>query len=235
MKIAGKILKWFFHALCLVVVFGTIGLSLWRIFMLGTPNEMKGVQPNETLRKAYWENGEKLTVFYQEQNSLTRAEENAGYFGAIEVCFIEEADQLQVVFRHNVSTLKHLKEDYSLAEVPSRSENHFDVTVVVGTDLTPDNKEDNNGNDPACVSMVRYYPSSCTEYQNSLYNYYKLTFDGVSIDDLTLVVYMDVYYKGDVNYDKKPYGTLCLYDYGLKRIERKLSDSNLSAIATFEN
>ena len=233
MKIAGKILKWLFHAVCVIVVFGTIGLSVWRIFMLGTPNALKGIEPNARLCEAYRQNDGELTVFYQNQNSITRAENNAGYFGAIEVSFIEEADQLQVVFRYNTSTLKHLREDFSLSETPNRDGDYFDVTVLLVTDLTPDVEEDNYGNDPSSVSFTRYYPTSCTSYQNSLYNYYKLTFDGVSVEDLTLAVYMDVYYNEAIDYEKDPYGALCLYDYKLKRIERKLSSSNIAAIEEF--
>ena len=233
MRIAGRICKWIFHAACIIVVFGTIGLSLWRIFMLGTPNEMKGLLPNARLCEAYRENNGQLTVFYQEQSTLTRGEENSGYFGAIEVSFIKEADQLQVVFRYNISTLKHLKEDFGLAETPDRNGKYFDVSVVVATDLTPDNTEDNNGNDPASVSLERYYPTSSTTYQNSLYNYERFVFDGVSVEELTLAVYLDVYYDQAIDYSAEPYGTLCLYDHALKNIERKLSSADIKAIESF--
>ena len=233
MKIAGKIFKILFHALCIIIVFGTIGLAVWRIFMLETPNELKRIVPNEKLCEAYKENGNSLTLYYQEQGKLTTAEENRGYFGAIHVTFIKEADQLQVVFRYNISTLKHLKEDYSLAEVPDRNGEYFDVTVSVSSDLTPDNTEDNDGNDPASVAQKRYYPTSYTTYQNSLYNYVKYVFDDVCVDESTLAVYLDIYYNEDKDYSKDAYGTLCLYDYALENVERTLTDADKKLIEEF--
>ena len=223
MKTAGKIFKLLFHATSIIIVFGTIGVVLWRIFMLGTPNEMKYLVPNERLCSTYEENGGELTLYYQEQNTLTRGEENSGYFGAPHVTFIKEADQLQVVFRYNLSTLKHLKEDYSLALTPDRNGTYFDVTVSVSTDLTPDIAEDNSGNDPEAVLQTRYYPTSYTTYQNSLYNYVKFVFDGICIEEDTLAVFLDVYYAEDVDYEKEPYGTLCLYDFKSENVERKLT------------
>lgn len=233
MKTAGRIFKVLFHTVCILVVFGTFALAIWRISMLGTPNEIKGLAPNERLCEAYRENGNSLTLYNQEQSSLTRAEHNSGYFGAIDVIFIKEAQQLQVVFRYNISTLKHLKEDYSLAEVPDRNGDYFNVTVSVSTDLTPENKEDNEGNDPTAVKQERYHPTSSTRYQNSIYNYEKLVFDGINVDEDTLAVYLDVYYEGAIDYSKQAYGTLCLYDYKLKRIDRKLEKSEIYAIENF--
>ena len=233
MKIAGKIFKILFHSLCIIIVFGTIGLAVWRIFMLETPNELKRIVPNEKLCEAYKENGNSLTLYYQEQGKLTTAEENRGYFGAIHVTFIKEADQLQVVFRYNISTLKHLKEDYSLAEIPDRNGEYFDVTVSVSSDLTPDNTKDNDGNDPASVAQKRYYPASYTTYQNSLYNYVKYVFDDVCVDESTLAVYLDIYYNEDKDYSKDAYGTLCLYDYALENVERTLTDADKKLIEEF--
>ena len=233
MKTTGKILKALFHITSLVIVFGTIGLVLWRIFMLGTPGEMKNVVPNERLCAAYEASGGELTLYYQDQNTITRAEDSYGYFGAPYVTFIKEADQLQVVFRYNLSTLKHLKEDYSLDWTPDRSGTYFDVTVSVSTDLTPDIAEDNSGNDPDAVLQTRYHPTSFTTYQNSLYNYVKFVFDDVCIEDDTLAVFLDVYYVDDIDYEKEPYGALCLYDYKSKNVDRELTSKDIEAIESF--
>lgn len=233
MKTAGKIFKLLFHATSIIIVFGTIGVVLWRIFMLGTPNEMKYLVPNERLCSTYEENGGELTLYYQEQNTLTRGEENSGYFGAPHVTFIKEADQLQVVFRYNLSTLKHLKEDYSLALTPDRNGEYFDVTVSVSTDLTPDIAEDNSGNDPESVLQTRYYPTTCTTYQNSLYNYVKFVFDEICIEEDTLAVFLDIYYNEDIDYGEEPYGALCLYDFKSENVERKLTAQDIKLIENF--
>ena len=228
-----KVFKVLFHTLSRVIIFGTTALVLWRIFMLDTPTSLKRIVPNETVCSAYEENGESLTLYYQEQATITRAEENSGYFGAPYVTFIKEADQVQVVFRYNLSTLKHVKEDYSLEGIPSRDGMHFDVTLSKSTDLTPENAEDNSGNDPASVGQTRFYPTSYTTYQNSLYNYVKYIFDGVSVDEDTLAIFLDVYYSEDVDYSKEAYGTLCLYDYAGEIIERKLTNADKALIEEF--
>ena len=53
-------------------------------------------------------------------------------------------------------------------------------------------------------------------------HYRRLVFDldegEVSLEELMesgllLAVYADFYYKEDIQYDEKPYGALCLYDY----------------------
>ena len=53
--------------------------------------------------------------------------------------------------------------------------------------------------------------------------------DNVQITPDMLYVFVDFYYLGDLNYEERPYGTLCLYDdespwvsYKLSRAERKM-------------
>ena len=57
----------------------------------------------------------------------------------------------------------------------------------------------------------------------------RFVFDNIDITPDMLYVFADVYYKGDLDYEKRPYGTLCLYDdesewvtYKLSRAERKM-------------
>lgn len=233
-RLTSRIIKIIFHTICLVIIFGTAVLLLWRIFIMGVPSSMKALTVNERIVSAYGENGGTLTLFYQDQNTVTRADNNYGYFAAPYVTFIREADQLQVVFRYNNSTLKHLANDYSLPSVPDRNGDYYDVTVSVSTDLTPDIEDDNLGNDPQSVKQERYMPTSVTSEQNSLYNYRKYVFDGISIDDGTLAVYLDIYYNEDVDYSKEAYGTLCLYDYKTPTESRKLTSGDKKNIESFE-
>ena len=132
-----------------------------------------------------------------------------------------------MVFRYNNSTLKHLAADYELGAIPDKSEVLFDVTLVTTTDLTPDNREDNA--DTAQLMMERYYPTDFERTETSLYTYYRFVFDNVEIKPDMLYVFADIYYMGDLNYEERPYGTLCLYDdasewvsYKLSRVERKM-------------
>ena len=140
------------------------------------------------------------------------------------------AKQLQVVFRYNNSTLEHLKEDYQLPEIPSKDSELFDVTLLKTTDLTPDNKDDNAIADT--LATTRYFPTAekTTRTTTSLYTYYRFVFDGVSVDDVTVGVFADVYYLADLDYTKKAYGTLCLYWNEDVWIPYVLSSDDLAAL-----
>ena len=233
-KYTWRIVGYVFKAICVLFIVAVIGLLLWRITDSRTdPQPVKTIMVNESLCNAYEKNDGKLTVFYQEQNKYTQAEDNYGYFAVTQSRFFKEADQLQVVLRYNNSTLKYLTEDYSLANVPERDENVFDITVVVAYDLTPENDADNFGNDEDSVRFERFYPADTLSHQKTLYNYRKLTFDGIKIDESVLAVYLDVYYVGDVDYDETPYGTLLLYDYTEKNIEYKLTAKDIDAIENY--
>lgn len=215
---SGRIIKTLFFCL----VFGVIGILLWRMLSSSDPDSIKTVTPNPKLATAYEQAGEELPLFRQEQRSVTSGEHNYGYFSVTDAVFIPDANQIQIVLRYNNSTLRSLCEDKGLSEVPSREEELFDVTLSVATDLTPDVESDNLGNDEGSVAFTRIHPSSVSSDTKNLYNYRRLVFDldtaGLSLSELLdekllLAVYADIYYVGDKNYEEPAYGTLCLYDY----------------------
>ena len=138
-KRIGRLLKFLVFCIILTVCI----LLLWRVFSTSIPKEIEDMSSNGKLTAAYADKGEDLYVFEQIYDDITRAERNAGYFGVPEAHFIPAANQAQIVFRYNNSTVKALAEDYSLPSVPHRSEELFDVSMVLYIDLTPENKEDN--------------------------------------------------------------------------------------------
>ena len=224
-----------FKAVCALIIITVIGLLVWRLVDRRiTPKEVKTLIPNEKLCEAYRENGGKLTAFYQEQNEYTqRTGENGnyGYFANGGTVFIKEAEQVQFVFRYNNSTLKYTAERYDLDKELSRDDEVFDVSLVIMYDLTPDNKDDNDGKTESAVEKVRIQPStSPLKHKKTLYNYRKFIFDGVKIDDSVLAVYIDIYYVGDKDYEKTPYGTLMIYSYVDENIEYKLTSSDKKAL-----
>ena len=88
------------------------------------------------------------------------------------------------------------------------------------TDLTPETDEDNLSSSDEHVKKTRVHPTSVKTEQTTLYNYRLFVFDLGEIDlksiteDKTLIsAFVDVYYNGAIDYDKDPYGTLCIYDY----------------------
>lgn len=238
----GKIAYYIFKALGLLLVFGTIGILLWRVLSSGDPAEMKVLDANAPLVEAYRQaqaEGRDMDMFTQEQpTTITTADHNYSYFSVSNVVFIKDADQLQLTFRYNNSTIRHLAEDYDLPEVPARDSELYEVTLWVVYDLTPDVVGDDEN-----VEYVRIHPtaSETKAVQKSLYNYRKFVFDGVDFEvqgKPILTIYMDVYYVEDIDYDKDPYGTLPLYQkiYENEQLNKAyvLTDKDVKALEAYQ-
>ena len=115
--------------------------------------------------------------------------------------------------------------------------------MVLARDLTPENSEDNLGNDRASVELTRIMSTRVSgSLHKDRYSYRRLVFDNVPIDELTLAVYADFYYLGDVSYNNEDfdiyedsaYGTLCLYTFADKSEEIKLTKKDIEAIVSFK-
>ena len=239
-RIAGKTVKIVFYLL----VFSVIFFLLWRIFSSDNPKSMEELTLNDKIYAAYEQEGKELSMFRQNLDMITRAEHNYGYFAITDSIFIPEANQVQLTLRYNNSTLRHLAEDKGLSEVPSRDSDLFDVTLLLATDLTPDVTEDNLGNDPSSVKMIRLRPVSMSADTKNIYNYRRFVFDldeiGLSLKEMLeqetlLAVYTDIYYNREIDYDKDAYGTLCLYDHLLENIPEKLSGREKRALRDYPN
>lgn len=239
-KLGGCLIK------CLVslVIASVCAFLLWRIFSSGDPKTMSTLSVNENIHTAYQRDGEGLYMFRQNQNSMTRTEKNYGYFGVTDSVFIPSANQAQLVFRYNNSTIEALKNDYGLESEPARDEHLYDVTLLLAIDLTPDNKDDNASNAPESVRFVRVHASSYTRDAKLMYNYYRYTFDiGSSGEDiaalidsgLLLAVYADIYYVNDVNYEAEPYGVLCVYDYLSENKTVEITSRDKKAFENFDS
>ncbi len=219
------ILSFVFKGLCSLLILAVVGIFVWRIFTSGTPSSMKKIIPNNAVCDTYRENGS-LRVFTQSQDNITRGENNSGYFSITDAKFYEDAEQVQVVFRYNNSTIEHLAEDYSLPSLPSRDSELYDVTLTIAYDLTPEDTSDNASNAPESVRFERIHASQSRSEAKNVYNFRKFVFDGVKIDSSVLAVYVDVYYNQDIDYDKEAYGTLIIYDYKAEKKYESLSGSD---------
>ena len=227
-----RILGWILRTLGTLVVFGVVAVIVWRLASSGDPAAVKSLIPNEPLAAAYAQYGDDLILRRQNQISITRAERNAGYFSVTRCVFIPQANQVQLVFRYNNSTLRHLKEDYDLDAIPPKSGVYFDVSLVKTTDLTPETKDDNL--DPATLRAERILPScEPKRAETGLYTYFRYTFDGVTVDDLTDGIYADIFYLDDLDYSREAYGTLCLYAYDSEWIPVKLTAADKKALGTY--
>lgn len=229
---APRIVRRILRVLLFALILGVNGIIFWRFCSASIPKKVKYIQPNEVLATAYAASDGTLTAFRQEQASITRGANNYGYFSVVGCTFFPEAGQVQIVFRYNKSTLKHLAEDKGLDQVPEKSGTHFDVTLLKTTDLTPEDKTDNL--DPATLSSARYFATAdVVREETALYTYFRYTFDGVFLDENTDGVFVDVYWLGDKDYLQTSYGTLCVWDSESENIPVNLTRSERKAIENY--
>ncbi len=237
LKRTGRLLKFLFICLTLTICI----FLLWRVFSTGTPDRLDHLTPNDKLNQLYYQQGEELYAFNQVYDTMTRAERNEGYFGVPDAVFIPEINQAQIVFRYNNSTIKALANDYSLSAVPDREEELFDVTLLVYIDLTPENTEDNYNIGTDTVRTVRIPCTVKEGAKSTLYNFYRYVFDFENgeepldlqelMDSGTLIaIHTQIYYKGDLDYEKTAYGALCIYDYRRENIRVNLSKNDKKAL-----
>lgn len=218
------------HILLSLFITAVCAAMCWRVFISNIPpSEMKRLAATPALTEAYHIHGEELTLYTQKQPSVTKGEQNYGYFGVTRCVFIPEAAQIQLTFRYNNSTLKHVREDYALETVPERGVEIFDVSVVRITDTTPNDTSDNVDGSPN-LKKERFAPSSRVIDTTALYTYILYTFDGVTMTDDTITAYLDVYYSADIDYSKDAYGTLRLYHTEDKKLPVELSGKERKAL-----
>jgi len=207
----------FIKAIVGCLFLAVVCILIFRMISSADPKSVKTISVNDNLLSAYETYGEELSLCYQDQASTTRTDKNYGYFAVTRSLFILEANQVQLVFRYNNSTLEHLQEDYSLTEAP-KSGTYYDVTLYI----TYQDKTREDVRIHASANVVRD--------ETRRYTYFRYTFDGV---DLTGVegVFADIYYLGDLDYENAPYGALCLYDYTDKWIDYRLTSADKKALS----
>ena len=210
-KVVLKIIRYVFLALIIVVN----GALIWRMCSSSDPSSMKRLLINDATYAAYEENGKDLTLYRQSHDTITRADRNYGYFSVTDSIFIPQANQVQIVFRYNNSTITSVAKDYELESVPSADTVLFDVTLVVKyTDGTEQ----------------RFAQNMSSHDTKTFYNYYRYNFDGVVIDESVEGVFVDIYYLGDVDYSEIAYGTLCIYSNESKNISVSLEGADRAAL-----
>lgn len=229
-RIVGKVIKYFFWAIIITIN----GLLIWRMLSSGEPAVMKTVRGNpelaaayrdyEALKKEYSEMDRegkehpKLPPFGINQSEHTIITDEAdkekgynyGYFSLSDRVIFPTAGQVQLVFRYNDSTLDALVGDYGLDFKPDKKEDWYDVSLRVLIDRTPEDAADND--DPEAFDMIRVFPCETVRKTKNLYSYRQFCFEGLPKDlEGVTAIYVDVYYKNDINYKKAPYGQLTLY------------------------
>ena len=244
MRIIGITLKCAFWGIILLINV----LVLWRIFSSGDPEDMQVIAGNKVLSSAYTqaaENGELdgFALYQPDHNDITdekaTRDENSniidpgnyGYFGITSSLIFPTAHQAQIVFRYNDSTLEHQAKDYALPTVPAKGGDYYDVTLRVLTDLTPEDKTDNDKDE--YLKTTRIESAVAGKAEKTLYTYNRLVFDGLPDIDGIVAIYVDIYYVEDVNYDNEAYGTLCIWHEDAKTKTYELTRKDIAAIKEF--
>lgn len=230
-KIIGNVIKAFVYSIiALIVIF-----FVWRIwFSTDIPNNVEQLVITDSLIEAYNNTNGELYAFDQDQYTITRAEENYGYFSIEQYVIIPEARQVQIIFRYNNSTIEKIAQKYNLGEIEDRTQELFEVTLVKTEDMTPDISSDNY--DESKLIKTRYHASEVIEAHTLLYNYYRIVFEDVDIDAETFGLFADIYYVGAINnYEETADGTLCLYDYLMVKDEYEFESSDIKRIKKGKN
>ena len=227
--ITGILLRWLFALL----IFSIIGFLCWRVFISDIPPAtMDELNPNLPLAEAAAAKGEALVLYTQEEGTMTRAENNYGYFGITRCIFIPEAKQIQLVVRYNDSTLTAIQADRNMEQAPPKGVQILDVTLVKRIDLTPEDLTDNTDTSPT-VGKERYWPTGEPVIETTtLYTYCLYTFDNVTAED-AIAVFADIYYKDDVDYNADPYGILRIYHTQSEKLYMTITDDELEALQQY--
>ena len=230
-KIVGNVIKTILYSIIALIV----AFFVWRIwFSTNIPNNVEQLVVTDSLVDAYNKADGELYGFDQDQYTITRAKENYGYFSIEDFVIIPEARQVQIIFRYNNNSIEKIAEKYNLGEITDRSTELFEVTLVKTEDMTPDISTDNY--DESKLIKTRYHASQVIEAQTMLYNYRRIVFENVDIDENTFGLFADIYYVGAINnYEQKAEGTLCLYDYLMIRDDYEFESSDIKRIKKGKN
>jgi len=197
-----RVIKRVFKIILTLFIVAVNAILIWRVFFsTSIPSDIEALEPNAPIAAAYLQHGDALQVRYQNNFSTVYKEDEFGYFSNSEALFIPQANQVQVVIRFPKNAVETLAESQArkqgldadatarlVEEMKAQSETKplcdwFTFSLVKTTDLTPGNREDNL--DESTLSFQRIFPTSIKQSSSTLYTYYRLTFDGVTIEELT--------------------------------------------------
>ena len=210
--ILGHVLRGLF---VLLVIF-ICSLLIWRMaFSQRPPKEMRLLEANAVLHEAYEKNSAITVLEQPDQRGYTEAEDNYAYYQVDWCLFLKEANQVQLLFFYNDSTLERASEKLGLETVLPHGKEVFSLEIVICEDVSPEGHE----GDPIIKEHV-IRPTSCTMGENSLYSFGRYVFDGVELSEDVTVVYLDVYYEDGA---RTELGTMRLYHKDSRSVERALT------------
>lgn len=237
LRILGYTIKYAFWAFVVTV----IGLLFWRMFSTGIPKDMKTLWADAQLREAYAAyladtNEEKAPfaiqqAYFMERNITVAAEDeetgqkdNYGYFAMVDQAIFPTAGQVQVIFRYNFSTLEHLNQDYNLGFSPDKDEDWYVVKVRA---MVYNNTDTKNVED---VHEAVADTETIDSGKKNVYCYRQLSAAGLPEFSSIQSIWVDVYYKNDVETAAVPYGSVQIYDDRSSNDAYKLDKNDKKAL-----
>lgn len=183
-----KFLEKFFSIGFVVFVFAVIGFMSFRLLQSKPPEVMQNMVWTESAVAAYESDPDGFKVtYYPSTDSFS---ENNMY-SINQITYTDGIGQLQATVRYNERTLKYLMEDKGVETLPEGEIFVFKLRDNYGKVYTD------------------YLYTSTT---NSGYGYRHVIFDGVDMDDVTLLT-LEVYYIGDVGERSSAVAELIAYRY----------------------
>ena len=228
LRIAKNIFKAIFF---IILIFVCTVLGFRMCSMNNMPDGISEMLVDDALYDAYKKQDGKLEMFTQNYDIFTRADYNYSYFAVPEAVFIPEAEQLQIIFRYNDSTIQHLATDYSLPELPSKESELFKVSIVKIVDLTPDDTSDNK--DMSKFESQRFFPSEVVYERTSRHTYARMIFNGISADDAYEIL-ADIHYVEALDYEQASYGAVLVYHCEKTRLEVKPDKALLEKLESYK-
>jgi len=222
----GKIVHYVFKSAITLVILLVLGILFYRMISMGDPKKIKEYVWDASAVDAYnkLENKEEFKIYkyklgnsnyYNEAESKYenvvvpefngRDKDNEKTYGTFRVNYLfytENTKTLQFTVRYNKVALRNLKEDFELAELPDGECYVFAL-------------EDEDGN------ILKDY--SYVEAKKSVYTYRVLLFENVDLSKVKNLT-LKIYFIDDVNFTKKAYVSMLIYDSRLKPEKVEISD-----------
>ena len=217
---AYKLIKLSIKLLGIGLVLFVYGLLFFRMCSLDSlPKELDDLVVTEGMKTAYQQGGGDNFI-YQRKDLFNTDKDSYGYFAVPSYVIVKGADEIQVVFRYNVSTLEKVAEEFDLPSVPDRNTvDLFDLTLTLKHSVG-DIKETEEGEETIDYDASENHyltliePYSVEFFTEGKHNFVRCIFKNVGFDEAnTLGVFLNVYYRDNVNYEETPYATVRLYHY----------------------
>ena len=160
-----KVLKTVLKIILIAVIIFIFGAIFIRSCMR---RPEKHILYSDALKSALEEDGD-IDIYYQSPfDTINRNDDGTFQFSISDCYYIPKTHQLQVTVRYNLAVLNDAKEKYSLKETPS--EDCFDYSLLF--------------EDGGRITSYSY-----SSYISGRYRFIYLLFDGVDLDEYTLVSY----------------------------------------------